>query len=52
MSIASALTRLQQASADIASAITNKGGIVNSGDGFEEYPADIAVMMSATEVDP
>lgn len=50
MSIASALTRLQQASADIASAITNKGGIVNSGDGFEEYPADILTIPTGSGV--
>lgn len=50
MSIASAIARLQQASADIATAITNKGGIVNSGDGFEEYPADILTIPTGSGV--
>ncbi len=50
MSIASALARLQQASEDIASAITTKGGTVNSGDGFEEYPADILTIPTGSGV--
>ena len=38
------LARLVQAKTDIATAITNKGGTVNSGDGLEEFPADIATI--------
>lgn len=38
------LQRLVQAKTDIATAITNKGGTVNSGDGLEEFPADIATI--------
>jgi len=41
MSIATNLQRLVTAKSDIADAITAKGGTVNSGDGFEEFPADI-----------
>lgn len=48
MSIASAIQRLQQASADIATAITDKGGVVNSGDGFEEFPADIRTIPTGS----
>ena len=50
MSIASAIQRLQQASADIATAITDKGGVVNSGDGFEEFPADIRTIPTGSGV--
>lgn len=41
MSIATNLQRLVTAKSNIASAITAKGGTVNQGDGFEEFPADI-----------
>ena len=44
--IAENLQRLVDAKADIASAITAKGGTVNTGDGFEEFPADIATIPS------
>lgn len=40
--IAENLTRLQTARTSIANAITAKGGTVTQGDGFEEFPADIA----------
>ena len=39
--IAENLTRLQNAKTAIANAITAKGGTVGSGDGFEEFAADI-----------
>ena len=35
------LTRLQNAKTAIATAITNKGGTVSSGDGFEDFASDI-----------
>ena len=38
------LQRLVQAKNDIATAITNKGGTVASGDGLEEFPNDIATI--------
>ena len=41
MSIATNLQRLVTAKSDIAEAIIEMGGTVNSGDGFEEFPADI-----------
>ena len=44
MSIATNLQRLVTAKSDIADAITAKGGTVNQGDGFEEFPADIATI--------
>lgn len=44
--IAENLQRLVDAKSDIADAITAKGGTVNSGDGFEEFPADIATIPS------
>lgn len=40
------LARLQQAKSDIADAITTMGGTVGSGDGFEDFPADIATIPS------
>lgn len=39
--IADNLARLQAARTDIANAITEMGGTVNTGDGFEAFPADI-----------
>ncbi len=44
--IADNLQRLVDARAGIASAITARGGTVNTGDGFEEFPADIATIPS------
>lgn len=44
--IAENLAALQQAKTDIASAITNKGGTVNVGDGFSSFAADIATIPS------
>ncbi len=44
--IAENLTRLQNARTAIADAIVAKGGTVNSGDGYEEYPADILTIPS------
>ena len=48
MSIATNLQRLVDAKSDIAEAITAKGGTVNSGDGFEEFPDDIASIPSGS----
>ena len=47
--IAENLTRLTTARTNIANAITAKGGTVTSGDGFEEFPADIATIPSGGE---
>ena len=44
--IAENLTRLTAARTDIANAIIAKGGTVTAGDGFEEFPADIATIPS------
>lgn len=44
--IAQNLARLTAARTAIASAITAKGGTVTSGDGLEEFPADIATIPS------
>lgn len=44
--IAENLQRLQTARTAIATAITTKGGTVTQGDGFEEFPADIATIPS------
>ena len=44
--IAQNLTRLQNARTAIAKAITAKGGTVNNGDGYEEYPTDILTIPS------
>lgn len=44
--VAENLTRLQNARAAIADAIVAKGGTVNSGDGYEEYPVDILTIPS------
>ena len=47
--IAQNLARLVAARTAIANAIVVKGGTVNSGDGFEEFPADIATIPSGGE---
>lgn len=44
--IAENLARLTAARTDIADAIIAKGGTVTAGDGFEEFPADIATIPS------
>ena len=44
--IADNLQRLVDAKTAIAGAITAKGGTVNTGDGFEAFPADIATIPS------
>ena len=44
MSIYDNLQRLVTAKTNIANAITEMGGTVNTGDGFEEFPADIATI--------
>lgn len=44
MSIADKIQRLQAAKTAIATAITGKGGTVNSGDGYEDFAADIATI--------
>ena len=41
MSISDSLAALQTAKSDIATAITAKGGTVNTGDGFSDFAADI-----------
>lgn len=46
--IAQNLARLVAARTAIASAIVAKGGTVNAGDGYEEFPADIATIPNAT----
>lgn len=46
MSIATQISALQQDKTDIATAITNKGGTVSSGDGFDDFAADIATIPS------
>lgn len=48
MSIATSLAALQQAKTDIAAAITNKGGTVNTGDGFADFAADIATISAGS----
>jgi len=45
MSIADKITRLQTAKTNIATAITNAGGTVNSGDGFEDFATDIGSIL-------
>ena len=42
--IAQSLSALQSAKTAIAAAITDKGGTVNSGDGFADFAADIATI--------
>jgi len=49
--IADNLARLQTARTDIANAITTKGGTVAAGDGFEDFPADIATIQSIPNID-
>jgi len=49
MSIADCISRLQTASTNIAPAITDMGGTVTEGDGFEEYPADIRTIPTGSE---
>ena len=44
--IADNLQRLVTAKTNIANAITEMGGTVNTGDGFEAFPADIATIPS------
>jgi hypothetical protein len=44
--IAENLQRLVNARTAISDAITAKGGTVNAGDGFEDFPADIATIPS------
>ena len=44
------LQRLQTCKSDISSAITTKGGTVSSGDGFEEFPADIATIPTTKSI--
>ena len=47
------LTRLQTAKTAIANAITAKGGTVNQGDGFEDFPDDISSIPSgSSSIDP
>lgn len=48
MSIATQISALQTDKNDIASAITNKGGTVNSGDGFDNFAADIMTISAST----
>lgn len=48
MSIATQITALQADKAAIATAITNKGGTVNPGDGFDDFAADIATIPSGS----
>ena len=50
MSIADNLQRLVIAKTDIANAITEMGGTVNTGDGFEEFPADIATIPTGGDI--
>ena len=46
MSIQDKITRLEAAKTNIATAITDRGGTVAAGDGFEEFPAAIATIPS------
>ena len=48
--IAENLQRLVDAKDDIAEAITAKGGTVASGDGLEEFAADIATIPSGDKI--
>lgn len=48
--IAENLSRLVTAKTDIANAITTMGGTVSAGDGFEDFPADIATIPSGGEI--
>ena len=49
--ISTNLQRLVDAKSDIAEAITAKGGTVNYGDGFEDFPDDIASIPSGGSED-
>lgn len=42
------LTKLINAKTSIANAITAKGGTVSQGDGFEDFPSDIATIPSGS----
>ena len=44
------LQRLQTCKSNISSAITTKGGTVSSGDGFEEFPVDIATIPTTKSI--
>lgn len=44
------LIRLNTAKNDIATAITNKGGTVSSGDGFEDFASDIESIVSGADI--
>jgi len=48
MSIADKITRLSTAKTNIANAITNKGGTVTSGDGFEDFATDIGTIPTSS----
>ena len=48
--IAENLQRLVDARADIASAITAKGGTVTQGDGFEDFPAGILGIPAGSQI--
>ena len=52
MSISDKLTRLSAAHDAIAAAITQKGGTVNTGDGFEDFAADIATIPGSATSEP
>ena len=51
MSIQDKITRLQNAKADIADAITAQGGTVNEGDGFEEFANDIGTIQTGGDLE-
>lgn len=51
MTIATQIAALQQDKSDIATAITNKGGTVNSGDGFDDFATDIATIPTGGTID-
>lgn len=51
MSIADKISRLETAKEDIASAIENKGGTVNEGDGFEEFANDIGTIQTGGDLE-
>ena len=52
MSISDKITRLATAHDDIAAAIATKGGTVNTGDGFEDFAADIATIPQTGGTQP
>ena len=51
MAISDKLTRLSTAHDNIAAAIATKGGTVNTGDGFEDFAADIATIPQSSGED-